>query len=76
MSHRIANISSICFQRHIHIDTPSKIAFEITKHWVWSMNATFRVDLHPTWGYYDNKTGRINGMVGQLIRNEADISGK
>lgn len=35
-----------------------------------------RMDVHPTWGYKDKKTGMITGMSGQLQRKEGDIGGK
>lgn len=34
-----------------------------------------RMDVHPTWGYKNKKTGMITGMSGQLQRKEGDIGG-
>lgn len=47
----------------------------ISKHWVESINATMEGNVHRTWGYKDKKTGRINGLSGELQRKEADIGG-
>lgn len=75
INHIFCQFLYLLHQRHRQEDMSSKIGFEITKTWVDSLNATMRVDVHKTWGYYDNKTGQITGMVGQLQRKEADISG-
>lgn len=40
-----------------------------------AINATANFSIENTWGYLDPKTGLINGMVGQLLRQEADIGG-
>lgn len=60
---------------HNKVDTISKLSLLITKHWVDSVNATLKVDVHRTWGYKDPKTGYFNGMTGQLQRRDADIGG-
>lgn len=41
---------SFCFFSHITVDTVSKLSLLITKHWVESVNATMRIDVHRTWG--------------------------
>lgn len=65
----------VALPRHSHVDSASKVAYAITNHWMWALNATMRMDVHSTWGYIDKKTGNANGMFGQLKRKEADIGG-
>ncbi|XP_031617482.1 glutamate receptor 3-like [Contarinia nasturtii] len=61
--------------QHNTVDTVSKLSLLITKHWIESVNATMRFDVHRTWGYKDPKSGIFSGMSGQLQKKEADIGG-
>lgn len=38
------------------------------------VNGTAIYSIVPTWGYKDPTTGESNGMMGELLRNEADIA--
>lgn len=40
-----------------------------------AINATRTTTIVPTWGYEDPKTGDFSGMIGQLLKKEADIGG-
>lgn len=37
------------------------------------MNGTVKFSIVPSWGYKNKTTAQWTGMIGQLMRNEADI---
>lgn len=57
------------------MDTASKATYLFTTILVDILNATQTILFVPTWGYKDPKTGKINGMIGHLIDDEAHIGG-
>lgn len=49
----------------------------MTNSLVESLNATVKYEFSNTWGYGNMKNAKkLRGMVGDLLRNEIDISGK
>ncbi|XP_037036713.1 ionotropic receptor 75a-like [Bradysia coprophila] len=60
--------------RDIHIDAVSKVGYHLTNHVATIfLNATLKYSIVSTWGYQNATTGQWNGMVGELLRDEADI---
>ncbi|KAJ6641128.1 BTB/POZ domain-containing protein 6-A [Pseudolycoriella hygida] len=59
--------------RDVHIDALSKVTYILTKELMRFVNATVKYNILSTWGYKDKTTGKWNGVVGQLISNEADV---
>lgn len=57
------------------IDSPSKVSYTICVHLIDAINATGNFSVEKTWGYRNPKTGEYDGMVGQLLRGDADIGG-
>lgn len=45
----------------------------LTNHLIDYVNATVRYSIVNTWGYQNSDTGYWTGMIGELVRNEADI---
>ena len=41
-----------------------------------AMNSGRHFTFPNTWGYLDPKTNKINGMMGELLHNDADIGCK
>lgn len=61
------------FDRDIHVDTISKISYQLTNHLMIFVNGSVKYSIVSTWGYKNQTTGKWNGMVGELLDNEADI---
>lgn len=62
------------YDRDIHIDAIGKVGYHLTNHVIKTfLNATVKYSIVPTWGYQNATTGQWNGMVGELLRKEADI---
>ncbi|KAG4080335.1 hypothetical protein HA402_010827 [Bradysia odoriphaga] len=60
--------------RDIHLDAVSKVGYHLTNHVARTfLNATLKYSVVSTWGYQNATTGQWNGMVGELLRDEADI---
>lgn len=57
-----------------HIDTITKVCFILTNHLISYLNASVKYSIVPSWGYLD-ANGEWSGMIGQLVRNEADLGG-
>lgn len=55
-----------------HIDTITKVCFILTNHLISYLNASVTYSIVPSWGYLD-ADGEWSGMIGQLVRNEADL---
>lgn len=58
--------------RDKHIDTITKVCFILTNHLISYLNASVRYSIVSSWGYLDSN-GSWSGMIGQLVRNEADL---
>lgn len=58
--------------RDKHIDTITKVCFILTNHLISYLNASVSYSIVPSWGYLDDN-GEWSGMIGQLVRNEADL---
>ncbi|KAG5667152.1 hypothetical protein PVAND_015149 [Polypedilum vanderplanki] len=58
---------------HKHIDTITKVNFHLTNRLIEWLNASINYSVVDSWGYFDNKTNKWNGMIGELIDNKADI---
>lgn len=58
--------------RDKHIDTITKVCFILTNHLISYLNASVTYSIVPSWGYLD-ANGEWSGMIGQLVRNEADL---
>lgn len=63
----------IHFYSDLHIDAEAKYSYQLTKHLLSFVNATVTFSIVPTWGYLNKTSGNWTGMIGQLLRNEADI---
>lgn len=55
------------------IDTPSKLNFNMAMQVTYFLNASLQLSIVKTWGYPDKETGYWPGMLGELIRDEADL---
>lgn len=58
--------------RDKHIDTITKVCFILTNHLISYLNASVTYSIVSSWGYLD-ANGSWSGMIGQLVRNEADL---
>uniref|UniRef100_A0A182XYX5 Uncharacterized protein n=1 Tax=Anopheles stephensi TaxID=30069 RepID=A0A182XYX5_ANOST len=58
-----------------HIDTISRVNYQLTKSVAHALNATVRFSIVDSWGYRDPHTDRFNGMVGELQSDLADLGG-
>lgn len=58
--------------RDKHIDTITKVCFILTNHLISYLNASVTYSTVSSWGYLDGD-GDWSGMIGQLVRNEADL---
>ncbi len=58
--------------RDKHIDTITKVCFILTNHLISYLNATISYSTVSSWGYLD-ADGEWSGMIGQLVKNEADL---
>ena len=54
-----------------HVDTISKVSYILTNHLIAYINASVKYSIVDSWGYPNKTTGHWNGMIGQLMRNEA-----
>lgn len=61
--------------RDTHIDSLAKNTYLIIENLIQGLNATRRNLIHSTWGYKDPKTGRLGGMLGDLIEGRAHMGG-
>ncbi|XP_037047075.1 glutamate receptor ionotropic, delta-2-like isoform X1 [Bradysia coprophila] len=59
--------------RDLHIDAEAKYSYQLTKHLISFVNATATFSIVPSWGYRNKTSGSWTGMIGELLRNEADI---
>uniref|UniRef100_A0AAG5D5B7 Ionotropic glutamate receptor C-terminal domain-containing protein n=1 Tax=Anopheles atroparvus TaxID=41427 RepID=A0AAG5D5B7_ANOAO len=58
-----------------HIDTISRVNYQLTKSIAMALNATVRFTFVDSWGYRDPETDRYNGMIGELQSDLADLGG-
>lgn len=56
-----------------HIDTITKVNYVLTNHMIAYANATVQYSVVSTWGYLNKSTGQWDGMIGQLVNDDADI---
>lgn len=61
--------------RDVHMDSLSKATYSITESLIYAVNATRSIVIVPTWGYNDTKTGKLTGMVGDLLYGRAHLGG-
>lgn len=54
-------------------DPLSKVNYIFTEFLMSYLNATAEYSIVSTWGYKDDTTGEWSGMVGHLVRNEAEL---
>lgn len=66
------NFTCSCFSE-IQVDPLSKVNYILTEFLMSYLNATAEYSIVSTWGYKDDQTNRWSGMVGELIRNEAEL---
>lgn len=59
--------------RDIHFDTIAKMNHIQTNHMTDYLNATVGYSVVDSWGYIDKVSGDWSGMIGELVRNEADV---
>lgn len=59
--------------RDIHRDTIAKMNYVLSNHLTGYLNATISYTVVDNWGYQDKETGDWSGMIGELIRDEADV---
>ena len=60
--------------KDVHIDTIPKLNYQISEQLVSILNATVTYAQAVNYGYYDNATGQWGGMLGMLLRDEADYT--
>ncbi|XP_063697947.1 glutamate [NMDA] receptor subunit 1-like [Culicoides brevitarsis] len=58
---------------NLHLDSMHRMNMAILEHFRWMHNLTFHVRRVKSWGYPVNDTW--DGMVGSLLRDEADLGG-
>lgn len=56
-----------------HLDTISKVNYMLTNDIIIFMNATVKYRVVSSWGYLNNETGHWDGMIGELVRGEAQV---
>lgn len=56
-----------------HLDTISKVNYILTNDVVAFLNATVKYSVVSSWGYLNNETGQWDGMIGELVRGDAQI---
>lgn len=56
-----------------HIDTITKSNYVLTNYVIAFVNATVSYSIVPSWGYQNKTTERWDGMIGELVENQADI---
>nr|QGW45454.1 ionotropic receptor 75d [Bradysia odoriphaga] len=66
------SLSHLDDYRDKHIDTITKVCYILTNHLISYLNATVSYSIVSSWGYAD-ANGEWSGMIGQLVRNEADL---
>lgn len=62
--------------RDKHIDSITKVNYILIHHLLDILNATETFKIHSTWGYRNKTTSQYNGLIGDLQRGVAEISGK
>ncbi|KAJ8955116.1 hypothetical protein NQ318_009009 [Aromia moschata] len=68
------SLNHLTDRRDKHIDSIAKVNYVLVEHLKDIINATLNYSVQETWGYKDNNS-EWNGMIGELMRNEADIGG-
>lgn len=57
----------------IETDPLTKVNYILTEFLMSYLNATAEYSIVSSWGYKDDKTNEYSGMVGQLVRQEAEL---
>lgn len=65
-------INSIVY-REIQTDPLTKVNYMLTEFLMSYLNSSAKYSIVSTWGYKDDKTNEWSGMVGQLVRQEAEL---
>lgn len=65
-------INSIVY-REIQTDPLTKVNYMLTEFLMSYLNSSAEYSIVSTWGYKDDKTNEWSGMVGQLVRQEAEL---
>lgn len=60
-------------QREIQTDPLTKVNYILTEFLMSYLNGTAEYIIVSSWGYKDDKTNEYSGMVGQLVRREAEL---
>lgn len=68
-----SKLISFFSQRESQTDPLTKVNYVLTEFLMSYLNATAQYSIVSTWGYKDDKTNEWSGMVGQLIRHEAEL---
>lgn len=61
--------------RDANLDTFTKQDFPTALALFHFINATYSLTCESSYGYYNNKTGKHNGIFGKLSSNDIDIAG-
>lgn len=61
------------FSSDKHIDTITKVNYVLTNHMIDYVNATVQYSIVSTWGYLNKTTDQWDGMIGQLVNDDAQI---
>ncbi|CRL00245.1 CLUMA_CG013518, isoform A [Clunio marinus] len=56
-----------------HIDTISKVNYQLTNRLIEWLNATISYSIVTSWGYKNNETNEWSGMIGELEKKIADL---
>lgn len=56
-----------------HLDTISKVNYALTNDVIRFLNGSVKYSIVTSWGYLNNETGHWDGMIGELVRGEAQI---
>lgn len=59
-----------------NVDSLTKASYAVINTVLDSLNVSKREFYRPTWGYFNEKTQKWSGMVGDIIDNDTDIGGR
>ncbi|XP_060528319.1 uncharacterized protein LOC132703210 [Cylas formicarius] len=68
------SVNHLTDKREKHIDSIAKVNYVLVLALASIYNITLNFSVQPTWGYKNNQS-EWNGMMGELVRKEADIGG-
>lgn len=67
------SINHLTDYRDKSIDSVTKVSYVIINYMLDAMNSSRTFTFTNTWGYLDEKTNKITGMLGELLYNDTDI---